>query len=70
MREADFWCDYCNNLGTVECDCGGDLCVCLNNGERPCPHCYGGTCSPDEDDDWCGEHQPRTLAADKMEDAQ
>jgi hypothetical protein len=33
------WCDYCNNLGTVSCECGGDLCVCLNNGEMPCPVC-------------------------------
>lgn len=33
------WCDTCGNLGTLPCLCGGDLCVCLNYGEIPCPDC-------------------------------
>lgn len=28
--------------------CGGDLCVCLNYGEKPCPECDGDP----GDDDW------------------
>lgn len=39
---ADFYCCECNNTGMVDCYCGGDLCVCENNGEEPCPHCDGG----------------------------
>ena len=31
------WCDHCNGLGTVTCKCGGDICICLNNGEKECP---------------------------------
>jgi hypothetical protein len=36
------WCEECHNLGTIECLCGGDICVCLNYGEVPCPACGGG----------------------------
>lgn len=36
---SDDWCHTCNNMGTVPCFCGGDLCVCGNNGEMPCPDC-------------------------------
>lgn len=35
------WCFHCQGMGTVECFCGGDLCVCLNYGERDCPVCHG-----------------------------
>jgi hypothetical protein len=30
-------------MGMVECECGGDICVCLesDNGMIPCPECYG-----------------------------
>ena len=35
------WCDYCCGTGTLDCYCGGDLCICENNGEYECPHCYG-----------------------------
>lgn len=38
---SEFWCDECHNLGTVECYCGGDICVCMNYGEEPCPRCDG-----------------------------
>jgi len=34
-------CPRCQGGGTVDCHCGGDLCVCLNYGERDCPTCYG-----------------------------
>lgn len=51
---GEFWCDECHNLGTVECHCGGDNCVCTNYGEEPCPKCGGGelsTCDDGFDDD-------------------
>ena len=35
----DEWCETCHNLGFIDCRCGGDLCVCCNNGEIPCPAC-------------------------------
>lgn len=40
--DEDEWCDTCQNLGIVDCHCGGDLCVCLNYGEKPCPDCDRG----------------------------
>jgi hypothetical protein len=33
------YCDFCANTGSLDCWCGGDLCVCDNNGEYPCPEC-------------------------------
>lgn len=36
-----FPCPRCQGGGTVDCHCGGDLCVCLNYGERDCPTCHG-----------------------------
>jgi hypothetical protein len=33
------WCEHCQNTGELDCYCGGDLCVCDNNGSYPCPHC-------------------------------
>ena len=40
-EEADDrgWCDTCCNTGWLDCHCGGDLCVCENYGEYPCPDC-------------------------------
>ncbi len=38
----DAYCDTCQNTGTVECYCGGDMCVCENYGEEPCPDCSRG----------------------------
>jgi len=35
------YCAECNNTGMVDCHCGGDLCVCENNGEYTCPACGG-----------------------------
>lgn len=34
-------CPRCQGDGSVDCHCGGDLCVCENYGERDCPVCYG-----------------------------
>jgi len=52
-----FWCDKCQNTGYVDCLCGGDLCVCENNGEMPCPFCDGIGEFDDDDEEW-----PRDLA--------
>lgn len=41
------YCTECQNTGTVECYCGGDLCVC-GEYETPCPMC-GGESPFDED---------------------
>lgn len=35
------WCSTCHNTGSVNCYCGGDLCICENNGEELCPMCGG-----------------------------
>lgn len=35
----DEWCELCHGSGSVTCHCGGDLCVCENHGEEPCPRC-------------------------------
>lgn len=29
----------CGGSGVLYCECGGDLCVCHNHGEVPCPGC-------------------------------
>jgi len=34
------YCESCGNMGSINCYCGGDLCVCENNGEMPCPACW------------------------------
>lgn len=36
---GDGYCEHCHNTGELDCHCGGDLCVCENNGTYPCPHC-------------------------------
>lgn len=36
------FCDRCQNMGTIDCFCGGDMCICEWNGERPCPYCERG----------------------------
>lgn len=33
------YCTHCNNTGSIDCHCGGDLCICENCGEEPCPYC-------------------------------
>jgi hypothetical protein len=33
------WCAHCANTGYIDCHCGGDLCICENNSEEPCPYC-------------------------------
>lgn len=32
-------CRNCDGWGYTDCFCGGDLCVCENNGEKPCWTC-------------------------------
>jgi hypothetical protein len=39
LCDHDRYCETCGNLGVIICRCGGDLCVCENNGEYPCPDC-------------------------------
>ena len=29
----------CGGTGTLQCECGGDICVCHNHGEVECPGC-------------------------------
>ena len=35
------WCEHCYGTGTLDCLCGGDLCICERNGEYECPFCHG-----------------------------
>jgi len=41
MSPKSGWCETCHNTGYVNCYCGGDLCICENNGEEECPSCGG-----------------------------
>jgi hypothetical protein len=34
-------CPRCMGDGSVDCNCGGDLCVCENYGYMDCPLCHG-----------------------------
>ncbi len=34
-------CPRCSGWGEINCHCGGDLCVCTNYGNEPCPLCHG-----------------------------
>lgn len=40
----------CGGHGWIRCYCGGDLCVCGNQGEIECYGCPD--CEGDDDDDW------------------
>lgn len=51
MADPRGWCDTCQNTGWVDCHCGGDLCICFWQGERPCPQCDGGPGYDDEDEE-------------------
>ena len=45
IPEGHVLCPRCDGHQEVACYCGGDLCVCDNNGDKPCPFCggeYGG----------------------------
>ena len=35
------WCDRCQGMGTEDCDCGGDFCVCGAYDSLPCRRCDG-----------------------------
>ncbi len=39
-EDGEEWCETCNNMGVLDCHCGGDLCVCMRRGEYPCPDCW------------------------------
>lgn len=58
------YCDTCQNTGSIDCLCGGDLCVCGRE-EFPCPDCEG---MPGDDDDgpdeFEGEPAPKPLILD------
>lgn len=41
VGEGGFLCRRCDGDGEINCYCGGDLCVCENYGEKPCPRCHG-----------------------------
>lgn len=32
-------CAKCDGWGYIDCFCGGDFCICSNNGEEPCWNC-------------------------------
>lgn len=37
--DQDEACEHCDGRGYTDCLCGGDFCVCSNNGEEPCYYC-------------------------------
>lgn len=41
LSDDDVTCPRCDGWGHIDCHCGGDLCVCDNYGEVPCPLCHG-----------------------------
>lgn len=47
-----FWCDDCQGTGSLDCRCGGDTCVCENQGELECPKCKGDGQIAEEEDDY------------------
>ena len=38
----------CGGSGVLNCECGGDFCVCHHHGEIDCPGCED--CEPDDDE--------------------
>lgn len=40
----------CGGMGVLNCECGGDLCVCHHHGEVDCYGCED--CEGDDDDEW------------------
>lgn len=57
------WCEHCHNTGSLDCYCGGDLCVCENYGEYPCPYCEGNDFACEEID---GQECPRCGGSDDV----
>lgn len=43
----------CGGFGSLDCHCGGDLCVCHNHGEIECFGCED--CEGDRDDEYEGD---------------
>lgn len=54
----------CGGTGQLDCECGGDFCVCTLNGGIDCPGCED--CRDynpyDEGDDWDDDEDPRDAA--------
>lgn len=44
----------CGGTGSLNCHCGGDLCVCHYHGETECPGC---TDCEDDDDGWGNDEE-------------
>jgi len=40
----------CGGIGILNCECGGDLCVCHHHGEVECPGCRD--CEDADENDW------------------
>lgn len=56
-------CPRCMGDGSVDCHCGGDLCVCENYGERDCPTCSGEGIVSEEREARYFESQREAMAA-------
>lgn len=39
LKDTVVSCEACDGCGIVTCECGGDKCVCANNGWYCCPEC-------------------------------
>lgn len=52
-RDESVYEQTCGGLGTLECRCGGDLCVCHNHGEVQCEGCDD--CQDEPTDDGYGD---------------
>lgn len=72
MALSDDWdddgsviCPRCMGDRTVDCHCGGDLCICENYGERDCPTCDGEGVVSTERDEQYAESRRQAHAAMK-----
>lgn len=49
----DVYSQNCGGSGYLECECGGDFCVCHHHGEVECEGCED---CDDTDYDWCDDY--------------
>lgn len=49
LFDADVYEQTCGGTGMLQCECGGDICVCHHHGEVECPGCDE-CCDSDDDD--------------------
>ena len=47
--------DSCGGLGELQCECGGDFCVCHHHGAVECPGCPD--CESEEDYGWDEDYE-------------